>query len=623
METFKLYQDLEDTPRRYGEETSDFVVEYWTCREDRFPLEDVPDDAPVERREHYWRMTAERILLRRKVLDLPVVPAETLDREDLLGARPFADSDRPLKDFLRGDVKVAMAYVPLTPLDGDTRHRAELARLYCVSGLSPDGHIPFSDSKSPPGSEQYSWFLCGCEKNPPPRGESWHLAAGLLMWVLREGDTKAVRNLAGRFIVTGRVDFASGRILPVDMGRKPELEGMKELKHLTWLLSIENKEEMNEMKKTESVKTLEEACELIKTMQKGVTRSLARMMGGDSVKPDAVFPLLESGADATFVDSEIGLNAHQAYAQGWDRRFCGALHHLSDLIKARKNDEAAVVLCTIGHLMNERRDIGDAMSYYGNVSQMFFMLAKDGHETMLANMANVYDINALDNSGRTALDYAIERGEQQVAEVLKNNHATLRGDYLATSDRMLIALCDLHRGAPWKEDVDFICEALENGCDPNAVIELGETFCLKLDWKDSEVTKTIEVELDPAYGQDPYEERFREDRKIYAWQGRVYATTILLAALVAGDEKLVKACMEHGGDLNVQVRCALAQKLTKEIFAASEKETVEHNPEFSDTDFLYKEYKSIGTLADLVAWKMVKQAREWAKTEPEEKVQPE
>ena len=51
METFKLYQDLEDTPRRYGEETSDFVVEYWTCREDRFPLEDVPDDAPVERRE--------------------------------------------------------------------------------------------------------------------------------------------------------------------------------------------------------------------------------------------------------------------------------------------------------------------------------------------------------------------------------------------------------------------------------------------------------------------------------------------------------------------------------------------------------------------------------------------
>jgi len=617
METFKLYQDLKDSPRRYGEESSDFVVKFWTDPKYLFHLEDVPDDAPVELREQYWRMTAERILLRRKVLDLPDVPAETLDREDLLGARPFAGSDRTLKDFLRGGVKVAMAYVPLTPLDGDTRHRAELARLYCVSGLPSDGRIPFSDSKVPPGAEQYSWYLCGCEKNPAPRGESWHLAAGLLMWVLREGDAEAVRNLAGRFIVTGRVGFASGRILPVDMGRKPELEGSSELKQLTWLLSIENKEEMNDMMKTESVKTLEEARALIKTMQSEVTRGLARMMGGDSVEPDTVFSLLKSGADATAVDSKIGMNAHQAYCRGVDRRFSEVLDRLSGIIRARKDDEAEVVLDTIYNLIDERRNIGDALSYYGNVSQMFFMLAKDGHETMLANMANVYDINALDDWGRTALDYAIERDEQRVVHVLERNGATLRGDYLASSERMLDALLKLRRGSAQKKDVDFICEALDNGCDPNAVIELGAMFCLNLRWEKSEVTKTIEVELDP-YQEWEGQERFRDDRKIYTCQGRVYATTILLEALVAGDEKLVKACMAHDGNLDVQVRCAYAQKLDRETFAASEKETVEHNPEFSDADFLYKDYESIGTLAGRVAGKMVKLAREWAEKKPAE-----
>ena len=241
MKIFKLYADDLDVPnlRENGEETTEEVVSRWFDEDVYYEAEDLSACEGSKAVDQYYSITAERILLRKKVLGL-CNDDEIARSEKLLASHPFLGSDLTLGTLLSPEINVAMALVPLTPLDEQSDRDPELARLYCVKGASGQNDIPF-ESGFPIGADRFGWFLCGCDKTAKPDGESWHLAAHLLMRVVEDVHRK--KNLAIHFVVTGRVQ--SDEIKPVEMGRKSELADVWEFKDLRWIMQEDNKMNMD------------------------------------------------------------------------------------------------------------------------------------------------------------------------------------------------------------------------------------------------------------------------------------------------------------------------------------------------------------------------------------------
>jgi len=319
-EKYRLFRDdlagEDGNLREWGDESSDEVVALWGLPVDLYEFECVkrtPDDAATTQ---YYSITGERVVYRTKVLSLATDGVCMSDKE-VLSARPFVDAPCTVADLLDKNIKVAMAFVPLTSEDGVSG--AVLARLYCVSGLNYKTSIPF-DSEIPRGAERYSWFLAGCKKKPKPAHESWHLAAGLLMSIMEDDNAQAKRNLASSFIVTGQLNWVTGEVGPVDMGQKTSVV-TPELKRMTWIMSIDNRrnlqaEEMK-MMKIECPATLDEAYELIKTMQNHATTAMLALL--DRPNFAAFDEQIRIGADVQAVRKDLCTRPLQAVAMQIER----------------------------------------------------------------------------------------------------------------------------------------------------------------------------------------------------------------------------------------------------------------------------------------------------------------
>ena len=590
--TYKLYRgDLidEDSLRLCGEESSDQTVTVWSQPEDPYEFEQIGPEVNTKARLQYFAMTGERVLFRLKVLGLPVDDRFLKDSE-VLSAHPFTDADCTVAELIVPSVQIAMAYVPLTPDVNDRTYQPVLARLYCVAGLSRKYKLPF-ESAMPGKGAQFAWFLGGCDKRPPPRHESWHLAAGLLMRVIQDSDHHVKRNLALSYVLTGKVDWNTGRICPVEICRKKELTDIQEFYKLTWIMSEKNRKEMKAMTKIECPATLDEAYELIKTMQNHATSALESAVESGSTQGDAIVNLLKCNADPSQSDG-IEMNARHHFVEASMYRIGDLVNQIGQVL-SEKGVADEKISSLVGPLYEELEKTGKyhrILSYYGGVAQMFFLMAKQGDVDVVKKLSRIYDINATDETGETALDFAKEFKESLAASILESVGAHRRGIYEAACKRMQDIIKDFDLKATDAETIEYICEALNNGCSPNTVSEWKADVYREEAWQPRAVLDSGD---DPALESDGY-----MAYRYYQCRRRRYSTTLFLEALLAGNVKIAEACLKHGGDLKTEVLVASSSKIDRDAFDDPYRAPVEYKPEFTDDDFLTRIKRPISYFSD-------------------------
>jgi ankyrin repeat protein len=300
IEPFKFYEDdLKDDPRE--SERSDEVVRSW-LRSDVHYEQELPPRECV----NYYNIVAERLLFRRCILGRD----EGADFAIGGDARPFGVDGPTLEELQEAGVFICMAFIPLTP---DDRNQApELARLYYVLGLAKKYDSLFETEYERGEEFSGSFFVVGLSDNFSGRkikGDSWRLAARILEGIAQKRDSKKVCNLATHYIVTGDVT-SDGLLKPVEMGSKPNL-AKNDFEQFKWIMHKENKEsmsmsmDMKNMNKVETPETLEEALELIETMQNKATRSFFRFLEVGDL--DGMKEQREIGADWFAADIKTGL----------------------------------------------------------------------------------------------------------------------------------------------------------------------------------------------------------------------------------------------------------------------------------------------------------------------------
>lgn len=497
--TYKLYRgDLidEDSLRLCGEESSDQTVTVWSQPEEPYEFEQIGPDVNTATRHQYFAMTGERVLFRTKVLGLPVDDRFLKDSE-VLSAHPFTDVDCTVEELIAPFVHVAMAYVPLTPDVNDEISQPVLARLYCVRGLNGKHTLPF-DSAVPVGVDEYSWFLAGCKKNPKPKHESWHLAAHLLMRVVEDAHRK--KNLATHFVVTGRVQ--DDEIRPVEMGRKSELADVWEFRDLRWIMHEENKMNMNNaMRKVETPKTLEEALELIGTLQNKATRSFFRFLSSGNL--DGMKEQYEIGADIFAREESTGQMPIEILGKLIEKE---AKNPSDKDQKLHPNGKTR--LMRFNEMMTWLKAQG------ADCALMFYMLAKYGLDEALQSCLKIWPIEARTTNGFNATELALEGGDYDVARKLCLLGCKCRPEL---PNSFLSSAVNLYFGADMKAR-QTVATALSVGLSP---------YC--------------EYVVDDGY-----------DDMGYSVHG--YKTSLFGAALYNGDYNLVEKCLDAGADPNSTVK---------------------------------------------------------------------
>lgn len=498
MKMFKLYADDLGVPnlRDNGEETTEEVVSRW-FDEDVYYETEYPsacDDSKAV--DQYYNITAERILLRKKVLGL--CNDDGIARsEKLLASHPFLGSDLTLGTLFSPDVNVAMALVPLTPLDEQSDRDPELARLYCIKGVPGQNDIPF-ESEFPSGADRFVWFLCGCDKTAKPSGESWHLAAHLLMRVVEDAHRK--KNLVTHFVVTGRVQ--SAEIRPVEMGRKSELADVWEFKDLRWIMHEDNKMNMNNaMRKVETPKTLDEALELIGTLQNKATRSFFRFLSSGNL--DGMKEQYEIGADIFACEESTGQMPMEI---------------LGELIEkeAKKSSDTEQKLHLNGktRLMRLKEMMTWLKAQGADCALMFYMLAKYGLDDALQSCLKIWPVEARTANGLNATELALESGDYDTACKLRSLGCKCRPQL---PNSFLSSAVNLYFGADMKAR-QTVETALSVGLSP-----------------------CCEYVVDNGY-----------DDMGHSVHG--YKTSLFGAALYNGDYNLVEKCLDAGADPNSTIK---------------------------------------------------------------------
>lgn len=588
MELFFYRDDLEVTPRET--ENSRVVVIRWRDKNANYAVEDPAGDA------NYLRIVGERGLFRR-ILGLGAL--EDAHFQQVASARIFGEDGPALADFLAPGVFTAMAFVPLTP-PGQSG-RPYLARLYCARGLSkrfaPDMEGADSEALQP-----YSFFLSGVpakELVEGVEGRSWLLAAYLLARIVQERDTATARGLATRFVVTG--DVVGDQIRKVRMLRKVDLAQQSQLASLKWIIPMEN--EMDIMNsKVLKVSSLEEARELIKSMQNRETRALMKMAEKGSSALDAMLELLSSSADASATDAESGENAHQRLLNVSDGKIYDCLMRIYGMLGRRgekidPNGELRNLMDGMCEELEARDEADRVLSCYAGSPQMFFFLAKMGDGCSVANLAKVYDINATDGRGETALDLAKKFKESQAVSILVENGAVRRGVYEPMCWEMLRLLKYSRLQGLSTDDLSYLKTALDNGYSPNAIVDLAGECCRRSSWTTWKPVYHSGEEYEEDHVDSPeFNPEAEHDGKTYSYQLRCFQTTLLMEAIASQNEELIDACFAHGGDLNTKVTASLVSKLAKETFARSQKgPDVSYEVVFRDEDFRANE-KSMSIL---------------------------
>lgn len=497
MKKFKLYENDLSAPnlRDNGEETTEEVVARWFDEDVYYEAEDLSACEGSKAVDQYYSITAERILLRKKVLGL-CNDDEIASSEKLLESHPFLGSDLTLGTLLSPEINVAMALVPLTPLDDKPGRAPELARLYCVTGALGQNDIPF-ESEFPIGADSFRWFLCGCDKTAKPAGESWHLAAHLLMRVVEDVHRK--KNLAIHFVVTGRVQF--DEIKPVEMGRKSELADIWEFKDLKWIMHKDNKMNMNNaMRKVETPKTLEEALELIETLQNKATRSFFRFLRDGNLA--GVKEQFEIGADIFACEEATGQMPLEILGELIEK----------EAMKPSDNESGKTCLMRFIEMMTWLKAQG------ADCALMFYMLAKYGLDDALQSCLKIWPIEARSASGLNATGLALENGDYDVA----------------------LKLCALGCKCRLKARNSFLANAVTSYCKSEKSKQL--------------VEHVLSVVLSPDDVQVSVKYMSADDVP----KTETLMTTLWGAAVYYGDVELMRKCLEHGASVTAKLHFAHA-----------------------------------------------------------------
>ena len=583
-----LYRDIRANPRET--EGSSSVVRNWMRPEDAYNGI-VPEVREADVYRRYCNLTAERVLYRRKIMALPVSDS-ILQNVDILNARPFGARGPALREVMESHVKVAMAFVPLTPREGVLD--PVLARLYCVDGLKREaGAMPFT-SDWPKCCAGHAWFLAGYGGTDGIAGRSWYLAAHLLVEAGTESGYR--RNLASRLIVTG--DVTDSRITKVEMGRKAELATGtgNEFGRLTWIIPFDNKEEtsMINMMKAEYPKTLAECKELIETMQNKSTQALCKIANKGLQWEDAVLELLQNNADPCesveasetrgFTDR---CNARQRFGAATFAALVGQLRTLQEKFNVPAHEVEGIV-SSLRAVAESERDL----AYYGSIPQMLFLLARMGDEEALSRVVNHVDVNATDEHGETALDFADAHKERDAIALLEKLGANRRGKYELGSTSMQKMI----RALPDEKAVSYVLTALEEGISPNEVFRL--SLQTGTEYLVSESMMDLIAGPEGDYIVSSADEFFDNIVGRHRIVHRRYTTNLFLEALYSGNVMLARSCLDHGANFESEIE--YAETSWDEKFDAPKSKTL--GEPVTDKDFKAHKTRTIKDIVRKLSW---------------------
>ena len=512
----RLFED--DIAEHGGLYESVKVVRYWNLADDVYELEENP---VAEQCKSYRAITAERILYRSKIKNLTVQEA-FLGRQAILDQQLVADGPT-LRELLSPEVLVAMTFVPLAGLRGA---KSCLGRLYCVSGLSYQA-CPFENGL-PEDAESYGWMLLGTPDGIPREGESWNLAANLLMAALRSIHAQQLIRELSKRIVTGRVSN-TGHILRIE-----ELESKisfvtsyKLFRRLKWIVPNANREEAV-MINADMPETLEEALKLIESNRSRATDALFSAISSELLDNTVVAAQLFNGADASLEDSVSHENLVQTLKRRTRERLLGTL---------TGKECTSSVAGEVRRVFDECASTQRILSYYADLPQIFFTLARRRADVAIEAMLTCYGadaINTTDSDGETALDFALEN-DPVAAGVLRKHGATVRGIYRAGSRKMREMIIKGSTG--FSDDVyRYFLEAVGSGfLDINAIIDFGPEGLA------SKATLSVD-DGDDSFAQTTVTCRRQK-------------TNVFLEAILHDTTgELVKRCIECGAEVNAQIQ---------------------------------------------------------------------
>ena len=461
--------DYKESPRR--SESSEKVVRYWFDGRVVYDVETAVAD------EDCLGIIAERIVLRRL---LGIDGGEKKHVPYVLDAKPFGGDGPKCAELLLSDVFVAMAFVPLTP--PDSRGRPVVARLYCVSGLS-NRYSPSSlHADGVPGANRYSWFLTGLpdEKHDAAiDGHSWLLAAELLKHVVTKRDVATVRNLATKYIVTG--DVQDGLITKVVMGRKDELALRPAYRDFKWIIPKEN--DMNNVpkRKLEKPATLDEAYKLIESMQSVATQAMFKFLRYADLE-EVKKQYERNGADIFAAEATSGLSPLEVVAQEIEMTYLDTARSAAERDKRVQKLKSAMLW-----LKQQNTDC----------AMMFYLLACTDDEG-LKLCAERYPINAVDEHGLTAVDWALNSERWDVAKRLHALGGVCNGRF--GGNKKLSDAIKRFFSRPYPrdcfrmsdDDLALIVNAVDNGLDPALMVE-GPALWMnsKFEWERGSVRASL------------------------------------------------------------------------------------------------------------------------------------
>ena len=553
-----LYKELKRIPR--VSEDSSIVASAWVATGDPY-LPEIPDveSGNEQCRELYFNITAERLLFRKKLLGLSVDENLVADA-NILTAHPFGEAGPTFGELAAPSVRLAAAFVPLTPDENNVTLRPVMARLYCVSDLSGRCASPFTEGLQDAGIQNYNWFVAGVKDDVLKKGisgRSWLLAANLLMRIVENNDMATAQNLINNFIVTGNVE--DGAISHVEIGRKPELANIKEFRNLKWIIPMKNANEMTAVpvRRIEMPATLDEAYKLIETMRNRATRSMFRFIR--ELNFDGFVDEYKNGADIYAVDQDTGLTPLQMINKDIDWLLGinpGVFDHTT-VKRSTELDESGRPLQVEKRPYRGSRNCKESEKRFrqqcnqlrikqylkeagADCAMCFYLMAKKGEESALSSMADslcVNAINAKDENGFTAADWALMAKDWAATAILAKHGATC--DQTGAINPLLReTLGKVSRFSA--DDFRIIDEAFA----------LGLPLSAKVDVKEYSITQNGIFHGAPLSQRMP----------------------IFAAALSEGDYGLVERCLEHGADPNEMQKAEEFDRPVEEIVEPNEYE---------------------------------------------------
>ena len=466
MTRLRYFQNSYCDDPRPCERTED-VVRYWFDRSAVYEVE--PDVSDKTCRQ----IVAERVLVR-SLLGLADLEKE---HAQLVRAEcPWGFDGPLLAELLETSVFAAMALVPLTPL-GESGHPV-LSRLYCVRGLSKRFFPVELDANDLDSGRGYAWFLTGLDEEDAGKrieGRSWLLAAELLRRVVEKRDRETARHLMAKYIVTG--DVNGDRITKVEMGRKSELGHKRVFADLKWIVPKENEIMDIAKRKVEMPETLDEAQALIESMRSIATKSLFTAL--DHANLEEVKRQYKNGADIYAVNEE-GYTPIQVVTRAMNAE----IDAMKDELGKVKKDGCAVTWSPSSRFIDLSSIVHWLRATGADCSLMFYLLAKAGRAEALQCAAAEYPINAIDNCGFTAVDWALAHKNWEAAKLLRSVGGALNPRYRQNgqiADALdAIANCsDLASYRDKDRGWHLIAHAISDcGMSPDAEVELKHYFNL-------------------------------------------------------------------------------------------------------------------------------------------------